>query len=230
MLKLGNKSISDLFIGQKAAAKAFLGQKLVWQKASGLPYDAEVEYLESTGTQWIDTGVIALADDSYDLDFWMASLNNSQTLFGAANDGARLATVWVTLGGAIRFGGGGTIAFDGSIWKVGDWNSLHSSYSTTILNGVSEVNSFPHPFKDTVSTQNILLFKANGMPQSTIKIRISNLRWYRNGVLVRDLISVRLGTEGAMYDRVSGQLFRNQGTGAFLWGSDASAQNGGGIT
>ena len=192
-----------------------------------LPYDAEVEYLESTGTQWIDTGVIALADDSYDLDFWMASLNNSQTLFGAANDGARLATVWVTLGGAIRFGGGGTIAFDGSIWKVGDWNSLHSSYSTTILNGVSKVNSFPHPFKDTVSTQNILLFKANGMPQSTIKIRISNLRWYRNGVLVRDLISVRLGTEGAMYDRVSGQLFRNQGTGAFLWGSDASAQNGG---
>ena len=50
MLKLGNKSISNLFIGQKAAAKAFLGQKLVWQKATGLPYDAEVEYLESTGT------------------------------------------------------------------------------------------------------------------------------------------------------------------------------------
>ena len=27
-----------------------------------LPYDAEVEYLESTGTQWIDTGIVA-ADD-----------------------------------------------------------------------------------------------------------------------------------------------------------------------
>lgn len=50
MLKLGNKSISGLFVGKKAATKAFLGQKLIWQKASGLPYDAEVEYLESTGT------------------------------------------------------------------------------------------------------------------------------------------------------------------------------------
>jgi hypothetical protein len=37
-----------------------------------------------------------------------------------------------------------------------------------------------------------------------------------------DLIPVRftneLGvSEGAMYDKVSGQLFRNQGTGSFLW-------------
>ena len=56
-----------------------------------------------------------------------------------------------------------------------------------------------------------------------------------NVVLVRDFIPVRftneLGqSEGAMYDRVSGELepFRNKGTGAFLWGPDASEQNGGG--
>jgi len=192
-----------------------------------LPYDAEVEYLESTETQYIDTGVIALADDSYDLDFWLNSLNGSHVFFGAANDGARRATVWVTLGGAIRFGGGGVVSFGKSVWKVGDWNSLHSSYSTTILNGVSAVNSFPYPFEDTSSTQNILLFKANGMPQSTIRKRISNLRWYRSGVLVRDLIPVRFTnergqSEGATYDRVTKQLFRNAGTGAFLYGGDVA--------
>ena len=207
-----------------AAAGIFLAAR----RKPKLPYDEEVEYLESTGTQWIDTGIIALADDSYDLDFWMDNLNNSQTLFGAANDTARYATVWVTIGGAIRFGGAGIVSFDYKVWKIGDWNSLHSSYSTTILNGVSKVNSFPYPFKDTSSTQNILLFKANGMPQSIITIRINNLHWYRNGVLVRDMIPVRFTneqgvSEGAMYDRVSGQLFRNAGTGAFTIGPDKTA-------
>lgn len=45
------------------------------------------------------------------------------------------------------------------------------------------------------------------------------------GVLVRDFIPVRFTnengvTEGAMYDRVSGHLFGNAGTGAFVIGPD----------
>lgn len=46
-----------------------------------------------------------------------------------------------------------------------------------------------------------------------------------NGVLVRDFQPVRFTNElgqsdGAMYDKVSGQLFRNAGTGSFLFGDD----------
>ena len=37
---------------------------------------------------------------------------------------------------------------------------------------------------------------------------------------VLDLIPVRKGNIGYMYDRVSGQLFGNQGTGAFIIGND----------
>lgn len=45
------------------------------------------------------------------------------------------------------------------------------------------------------------------------------------GDLVRDFQPVRFTNEqgvfeGAMYDRVSGELFRNQGMGAFLYGND----------
>ena len=36
-----------------AAAGIFLAAR----RKPKLPYDAEVEYLESTGTQWIDTGI-----------------------------------------------------------------------------------------------------------------------------------------------------------------------------
>ena len=34
------------------------------------------------------------------------------------------------------------------------------------------------------------------------------------------LTPVRVGTEGCLYDRVSGQVFHNGGTGAFLYGAD----------
>lgn len=57
------------------------------------------------------------------------------------------------------------------------------------------------------------------------KARVYECKIYDKDVLVRDFIPVRftneLGqSEGAMYDRVSGQLFRNQGTGAFGYGND----------
>ena len=44
-------------------------------------------------------------------------------------------------------------------------------------------------------------------------------------MIARDFIAVRFTnesgvSEGAMYDRVSGELFRNAGTGAFIIGPD----------
>ena len=38
--------------------------------------------------------------------------------------------------------------------------------------------------------------------------------------LVRDYIPVRVGQVGYMYDKVSGQLFGNSGTGNFILGND----------
>jgi hypothetical protein len=38
-----------------------------------LPYDAEVEYLESTGTQWVDTGVLLQFPISADMTLAMVS-------------------------------------------------------------------------------------------------------------------------------------------------------------
>ena len=42
----------------------------------------------------------------------------------------------------------------------------------------------------------------------------------RDGEKVADIIAVRKDGVGYMYDRVSGQLFGNSGTGAFIVGPD----------
>ncbi len=52
------------------------------------------------------------------------------------------------------------------------------------------------------------------------KYKVSYLQIYSNGALVRDFIPVRKGTVGYLYDRVSGELFGDAGTGAFGYGND----------
>ena len=55
MLKLGEKIINQIYLGDKKIAKVFWGDKLVYQAGEPIFLD----YIESTGTQMIDTGITA---------------------------------------------------------------------------------------------------------------------------------------------------------------------------
>jgi hypothetical protein len=63
---------------------------------------------------------------------------------------------------------------------------------------------------------------AHGLSVTSIihaKIRLFRL-YTRSGALLRDMIPVRKDGVGYMFDRVSGQLFGNSGSGAFVLGPD----------
>lgn len=49
---------------------------------------------------------------------------------------------------------------------------------------------------------------------------IAYVQLSKNGELLGDFIPVRVGQVGYMYDKVSGQLFGNAGTGEFILGPD----------
>lgn len=80
----------------------------------------------------------------------------------------------------------------------------------------------PDPFSSTPDTMTIFVDKSGGTVTSS---RIASMRLYRfrmwnwSGTLI-DLIPVRSGNIGYMYDRVSRSLFGNQGTGNFVLGQD----------
>ena len=54
MLKIGDKDEKVLYYVSSTVAKAFLGITQVWPS---LPYDEEVQWLQSTGPQRIHTGI-----------------------------------------------------------------------------------------------------------------------------------------------------------------------------
>ena len=192
-----------------------------------LPYDAEVEYLESTGTQYIDTGIIAYLGTSLHLIMSPRETYNSfQNCFcGAANEESSVPhydinarngyiTIW---NGNSFFSSEVALAVD----KLYDVTiDASTSTLTTIVNGEQRTTSRAFQM---YSSYTFFIFALNDkeVAKRNVKMRLFSFSITNpSGVLVRDMIPVRIGTEGAMYDRVSGQLFRNQGTGAFLYGGD----------
>ena len=64
-----------------------LGARTAAWSGKSLPYDAEVEYLESTGTQWIDTGYTKSQCPYFSLDVQPLITNVDSGMFGAYPDG-----------------------------------------------------------------------------------------------------------------------------------------------
>ncbi|MBQ5795022.1 MAG: hypothetical protein IIW14_03410 [Kiritimatiellae bacterium] len=194
-----------------------------------LPYDAEVEYLESTGTQWIDTSIVPTLYTKSEVvakfttvsgpqicgAYW-SGVNNAFDICGVANNSWFLRAL--TSGSPNPSG-----------WTA-DTNThtfvSDAQTNTMSVDGVSVTRS-----AISIGTPvSIYLFarheRSTGVAVTyPCQVKIYSVRFYDSNVLVRDFIPVRftneLGqSEGAMYDRVSGTLFRNRGTGAFVIGPD----------
>lgn len=215
-----------------------------------LPYDAEVEYLESTGTQWIDTLYYPNASNfGYRAEItYYNDLPATRTIMGTWGPGS-----WVDGSPCISMGGNYRGSYGGSNknWRCGDGNTylnvprirLGEKAVVKVINNNDETDGKFHVtissplVNDTVlydrpyvgtSTQTFVISgirNGNGAVTEIPHCRFYHVQLLEFSTVVRDFISVRFTNdqnqnEGAMYDRVSGQLFRNAGTGAFVIGPD----------
>ena len=220
-------------ISVAAPTKSIVGGKHCGMSGAKLPYDAEVEYLGTSGTQYIDTGIVPTPNTDIDIYCAYVSSINILTIIGGGNsynnNEILLAVVRPVNNNGIVVGkgsGSGTYMSGSTLQYV---NQKHRH----------RISGFSYYFDDTLvatrpsatlTTSNSLYLgvahrnSAPNMSEAFIGNYYSCMV-YDNNVLVRDFISVRFTneqgvSEGAMYDRLSGQLFRNAGTGAFIIGPD----------
>lgn len=184
-------------------------------------YDAEVEYLESTGTQYIKVGSIIGA--------------TSMTIIVAATE--------IPSSGATKFYGIGFLANfqDDFGLNATGWGG-YSSYPCTIgvpiefkadnsglyIDGTKYLTT--QYFKNSVADGNEMFLFCGSSGRNAYITGSGNYMAWRGwisscvimsvNVKMFDFIPVRVGTVGYMYDKVSGQLFGNSGTGDFLIGND----------
>jgi hypothetical protein len=198
-----------------------MGNRVVYLPA----YEAEVEYLESTGTQWIDTGVkpdntytfdceVAVTQDNYNCIYW-GTRNSGNSM--SENNQCYLNSNGVYPGtdySAIHLYS--TNKDVSSNWSSNITPSINTMYEFTGMTVVSTMNPMIYP---------ITLFAFNMIGDINAEVgkcRIGYWKCYSNGQIVRDFIPVRIGTTGYMYDNVSRQLFANAGTGRFVLGNDVA--------
>ena len=198
-----------------------------------LPYDAEVEYLESTGTQYIDTGWLPTLDSSFDTEMLVTDYASNPQV-GCKGGGAVYNLHWSSYGLQIKYYMGLSGKADhlyGYFRNVSQGVKRKYSYDGLTGNCVMDQKTYKAFVLDGVPNLSFFLCAVNGSgkPSLYVKGKTYSFKAYEGGVIVCDCIPVRKGNVGYMYDRVSGQLFGNSGTGAFIIGPDAASANRGGV-
>ena len=187
-----------------------------------VPYDSKIEYLESTGTQYIDTGIVSSINTGVAGDVMM-------TQKGIVND-----LILGELRGIYGNRDGFCVDLRGYFFmsvinQVASQNENERiTFSMNYLNdSIGSFNNLSINLNkaENATKYNIYLYGYNyngsvSFQYAAKKIRLYSVKFTEGQTIVRDFIPVRVGNVGYMYDRVSKQLFGNMGTGNFILGGD----------
>lgn len=210
-----NGNISEVYVGSTKIAEAYIGSEMVYS-AEPLPYDAKIEYLESTGTQWIDPNYTTNSNSIISVVIKLSSvvaqrrlIGNSTGYFEVYVNGNKIwgfASNGKTVNGITGANTSVTTLKIDNVAARGYITIGASNRTVTITKNTSQY------FGDC----SILGRGGTVMPEA----RLYSVQIYDNTTPIRDMIPVRVGTTGYMYDKVSKTLFGNAGTGDFVLGND----------
>lgn len=183
-----------------------------------LPYDAEIEYLESTNErnvkQWIDTGFYVKNQYVVECRVLLKRVQASSMIFCAGWDGNKR----YALNGISYYYFGTKHGYFTPKFEI---NTIYDiQFGNNILQWNNNSLNMGYTGDTYTSAESLSLLG------TYIGGYLALGRYYflklkdENDQLVLDLIPVRIGTTGYMYDKVSGQLFGNAGTGSFILGPD----------
>lgn len=233
-----------LSIGGKDAVRLEIGGGAVWK---GLPKGyKQIDYIEVTGTQFIDTEFIPNQDTRFVSELMMRTTSGNQSIYGArqnANsaDAASRNFAFRVISGKwqpcygknLRSTG---IAADTKKWHIIDQNkNICRIYgideyveedvtaSTTVVDGVA-INVIDEQTFTAPHTLLIGAIRSGSTAPGTLyytKARYRGCQLYDNGVLIRDFIPCKNADgEVGMYDTVNAKFYGNAGADELVAGAE----------
>ena len=177
----------------------------------------QIAYLQSTGTQYIDSGVKGDSDVRVTADFEITAFGSGTTfIFGAQGTDSVRYTLGMTSAGAFR-------SDFGTAMTSGSEASLNTRYSADKNGNVCTVGgqTLTSAAATFTGTTNIYLFGRSYSSVSCSQIKMYRCKMYKGGTLIRDFVPCKNpdGVAG-LYDIVSGAFYTNQGSGTFTAGAD----------
>ena len=174
-----------------------------------------IDYLESTGAQYIDTGI---KSEAIRFDVRTTLINTPSTddsTWGGSGVYVTGGLHYVLDNYGIRTGGG-TVSL-AIPYSRGDVVNISCYYNTQNQRTVSVNGNIYQGSAYTANPANLYLLKLNGSQN-----QIGKLYWakvYVDNTLVRDFVPMLTPAgEAIMYDRVEEKIYHNQGSGQFIAG------------
>lgn len=193
----------------------------------------EVEYIESTGTQYIDTGVTPTnkTNIKLDIDFisgesdkWIP-LIAERTKTSASSGWIAMFGIWINSGTkeiALNYVTTDTSAIAGT---NGDGrhsysNSENKFYLDNTLISTLSTSSFTSALNLYVFALNELLIGSTNIETRNCTAKLYELKIYDDSTLIRDFVPCyrKSNNEVGLYDLVNNVFYTNAGTGVFLMG------------
>ncbi len=198
-----------------------------------------LEYIESTGTQWIDTRIIPTLNTGV---FLKAALTKHRTgfdhiLLGATNTNAFLNgsafSIDVFLNSvALPHGGVNNTGYNGNHITIQNTLNRIYDFKLNYLNdGLARVDNLQRQlaYSNNMTTKSVYLFNLNtssgGLSSfATIGAKIYNVIFTENNNIIANFYPARRDSDGeiGMYDTVTNTFFTNAGTGEFIAGPVAN--------
>ena len=206
-----------------AARSTFAGTADVHELPSGY---IELEYIESTGAQYIDTGFVPNQDTRLVLDIESASQMGEQHVAGArASLNSKAFCVMVTNSLVWRSDYGSNQVTVSGAPRTGRF-TIDKNKAQTTIGSVSASNT-PQTFSSGCNMY-LLAVNTNGSISQYASIKLHSAQVYNNGTLVRDFTPVRRVNDSVvgLYDSVGGQFYGNLGSGSFSAGPEVPPEPG----
>ena len=180
----------------------------------------QVEYIESTGTQYIDVGFKPNQDTSMEVNFLLTDFSNYPPISNSRNT----ATT----------GYFGMSVLDSDTFRFLYYNSLNdldvstlNTFNTYLLdknkmyiNGEAK-GEFTYRNFQVIHNLYIFADNINGSIARYSKMKLKSYRLKDNGEIIRNLIPCirNRDSEPGLYDIVTNEFYTNQGSGKFLYGA-----------
>lgn len=192
------------------------------------PYSSELPYIESTGTQYINTGMPCTRNTKAVVEFTVTvNDNTARSILGTAQ-----GSVYTTPCFAISCYQGGTFCFNsaGEGWNTCDFvvgQKHHAVLDKTggYLDGVKVFDT--SGYTSDFTTSPLYLFAFNYQtPTEFGSLKMYYCKLYENDILIHDYIPV-LDNDGVpcLYDKITNTFAYNNGTGNFRYPGGGSIVN-----
>lgn len=200
-------------------------RRLMMGQGEKSPYDAEVEYIQSTGTQYINTGIKPTQTLVTEVRFALTDdypFENTSAIFGIFDNGGSYYSVsFPSLNYARIPSGAGNYVNIPITMGLGTVHNISYKSEAFYFDGELKGTQKPNIKENAL---NIRLFGRAASPSGSSRIiagiRIYGFKMIDSGNILHDCIPVRIGTAGCLFDKVNNALMTNLGSGDFLIGND----------